>query len=150
MSRAILLLGLLALPATAQITKVQLPTRSVADSIRQVAIENTTYAVQRLFHHQRRLNFSRSVLWSVGLSFYGTVGATKYYRTGSATDKVLVSVLIGTLGSLLIRSVIRGYSYRGGHERKIITDLEQGHPLPTKVRAKLSSNDFAVATSTNP
>ena len=78
------------------------------------------------------------------------MGATKYYLTGSATDKVLVSPLIGTLGSLLIRSVIRGYSYRGGHERKTIADLEQGYPLLAKVRAKLSPNDFDVATSTNP
>jgi hypothetical protein len=145
-----LLAGLLVLPAAAQSAAAQLPTRTVADSIRQVAIEDTTYAVQRLFHHQRRLNLSRSLLWGAGLGFYGTLGVVKSYRTGSVTDKVLASALIGTMGTLLIRSIIRGYAYRGRRERKIIADLEKGYPLPAKVRAKLRPNDFSTSISTSP
>lgn len=145
----LLLVSLFRLSAAAQTTTATLPPMHfLADSIRQAAREDTTYALQRLFHENRRRYRVYAILSGVGLGFSGTRAALEYYRQSGFTQAKLSTGIV-TIGFAVFftRSIILFYRFRASREKKLISAMQQGMPLPYKVRRKIKPGYFDTQTN---
>lgn len=147
----LLLMLLQAGAATAQSTAANnTSTRTNADSLRQIAREDTTYALQRLFHESRRRYAIQAVMRGVGLGYFATFSVLKVFKQEGNTEQKIVNVsVIAISGYLFTRSVIGLYRYRAGREKKLLAALEQGQPIPAKIRKTFKPGYFDTPTTSN-
>lgn len=140
------LVSLHVLPTAAQ-TSLPL-TRTVADSIAQAAREDTTYALQRLFHENRHRYRSKAALWGAWLGSISTYSTlVTFHQSGQTEQKVTNIAGIALSGSLFVRSLVMLHYYRSGREKKLIATLEAGKPLPYKMRRQLKPGYFDTQTN---
>ena len=142
------MLMLSASPIAAQSSAPFAPaTDTVADSALQVAREDTTYALQRLFHESRRRYGIQAVMRGAGFGYFG-YRTSQAFRQSDNTEKRVVNVIaITAFGYLFTRSAINLYRYRSGREKKLLATLEQGRALPYKVRKKFNASYFDTPTT---
>ena len=142
----LLLAGLCGPPAAAQRAPTP-PLPVAADSSARAAREDTTYALQRLYHENRRRYRIYTILSGAGLGLASTRVALTSYQPGFTEAKLSSGIGIAGFAVFFTRSVLLLYSYRTGHEKKLIAAMQRGIALPRQVRAALKPSYFDMQTS---
>lgn len=123
---------------------------SAVDSIRQAALEDTTFAIQRLFFAKRREQRFYAILYGgvlSSLTINSLLGNDFKSSTASGT-KVFVGVGLTVIAAFLTRRLLIIHRYGPHNEKRIIAALTEGKPLPSKIRRALTPNYFGAYTPT--
>lgn len=145
----LVLLSLRAVPAAAQQASPPSQTRPAADSLRQIAREDTTYALQRLFHENRRRYAIQAVVRGAALGYFTYSTRRAFQPSGTMEQKVVNVLMVSACGYFFASSTINRYRYRTGREKRILAAFEQGHPIPANVRKKFTPSYFDTPITSN-
>ena len=129
-------------PAAAQNAITATPIRTAADSLLQAAREDTTYALQRLFHESRRRFAIQAVMRGAALSYFTYFTWHVLQTSDKAEQKVVNVLMMSASGYFFTKSAINLYRYRSGREKRVLTAFEQGHPIPTQIRNSFTKSYF--------
>jgi len=139
-------LWLLAGPAAGQ-AGVGQKSPVLPDSAAEAARADTAIAVQRLFFERRRggrkqLPFSGLVVGGFGYTLATYRPETTYQRVST----VGLGVVGAYYGGLFVSLLARQRRYRPAREQRVLDALEQGQPLPRRLRKQLKPAYFGVKT----
>jgi hypothetical protein len=139
----LLLFRVSASPVAAQTTLLT-PSTQLSDSIVQAAREDTTYALQRLFFEKRRRNVIYGALMSPVVLISGLRVYSSYAQASSNETKLITSLVGSGYLLLFARRFQLIYRYRVSREKKLTLAIQEGQPLPYKIRRSLKKEYFST------
>ena len=139
----LLLIRVSATPVAAQVILPN-PSTQLSDSIIQAAREDTTYALQRLFFEKRRRNVIYGALMTPVVLISGLRVFLSYAQSSSNETKLTTSLVGSGYLLLFARRLQLIYRYRVSREKKLTLAIQEGQPLPYKIRRSLKKEYFST------
>ena len=143
------LLLLLASLLLASVSARAQATPAVADSLADVARQDTSLAVQRLFRAQRRGGLTNLVLGGLVVGG-GTVllANARPETTYQRVSGVGLGLAAGYYAYQLVDGLVQLRRFRAQREKQVLENLDNGQPLPRRVRQKLRPSYFSARVTT--